>query len=568
VSWYHSLYWRIAAGFIGLLAILLIVQGMLFVWMMAKAGSTVPNQPPERFAQTVALDIAHALDGDARLDVEQYVRQEYAKDAQPFLVLLTDGRTLDMGTRVPDSVKAEARARLEMLRTMGPPRFGRGGQFGRGGPFRPPGSDGAPGERGAREFTPGQDRSPIPQPEPGGPGFPERGAPDGAPIPLERRPPPFDGMGPPERGPGFGRGAQAFRTPRPAPIVVGDRVVGLVVVPAEPPFTFLLTRYAPTLITVAVVTLVFGGALAAFVVFGPARRRLQGVEDAARQLGAGDLHARAPVTGSDEVTAVASAFNAMASELSARTEALVEADRARRQLLADVSHELNTPVTAMRGYLETLSMPELSLDESTRAAYLSIVCDETARLERIIGDLLDLARLEGGGGVLQIEAVQVSDLFTRVAARHERLAQTSGVTIDVSVAPGSESIAVDRTRFEQVLQNLAANALRYAPAGTAVRLEAVPESGGVTIRVSDCGPGIPPEHLPRVFDRFYKGDSSRAVHQGENSGSGLGLSIVKSIVERHGARVSVTSVPGRTVFTIAGVPTLADGSRQPNAPMA
>ena len=150
-------------------------------------------------------------------------------------------------------------------------------------------------------------------------------------------------------------------------IVAGDRVVGLVVVPAQPPFTFLLTRYAPTLIIVAVATLVVGGVLAAFVVFGPARRRLKGVEEAARRLGAGDLHARAPVTGSDEVTAVASAFNAMAQDLASRTEALVEADRVRRQLLADVSHELNTPVTAMRGYLETLSMPELALDDATRA---------------------------------------------------------------------------------------------------------------------------------------------------------------------------------------------------------
>ena len=526
---------------------------MLFVWMMAKAGSTVPNQPPERFAQTVALDIGQALDR-APMDVEQYVRQEYAVDSQPFLVMLTDGRSLEMGASFPESMKADGRARLDMLRNVDPARLGRGGPFGRGGGFRQPGGDAPPDDRGPRPSS-------ADQPRPGPPG----------PVPdADLRPPlngprpPFEALGPPpdrgpgdrgpgDRGPGFGRGGQAFR-PRPAVIIAGNRVVGLVVVPAQPPFTFLLIRYAPSLIIVAVATLVVGGVLAAFVVFGPARRRLKGVEEAARRLGAGDLHARAPITGSDEVTAVASAFNAMAEDLASRTEALVEADRVRRQLLADVSHELNTPVTAMRGYLETLSMPELSLDDATRAKYLAIVGDETARLERLIGDLLDLARLEGGGGVLQIATLQVRDLLDRVVARHEQSAQRAGVTLDVEVEPGGEVVAVDRTRFEQALQNLAANALRYAPAGTSVRLHAAKENGMVTIRVSDAGPGIPQEHLPRVFDRFYKGDSSRAVHAGESGGSGLGLSIVKAIVERHGAHISVMSKPGETIFTIAGVP--------------
>lgn len=336
----------------------------------------------------------------------------------------------------------------------------------------------------------------------------------------------------------------------------------MVLVPGQPPFTFLLARYAPTLITVAAVTLVVGGVLAAFVVFGPARRRLKDVEDAARRLGSGDLSARAPVAGNDEVTAVAAAFNVMADDLSARTEALVEADRARRQLLADVSHELNTPVTAMRGYLETLSMPELGLDEATRTRYLAIVGDETARLERLIGDLLDLARLEGGGGALQIEELQVSDLFDRVKARHERAAQTSNVRIEERVAAGAEVVFADRTRIEQAIQNLAANALRYAPAGSAVQLEALARDGRVTLTVTDGGPGIPVEHLPHVFDRFYKVDESRALQMGEAAGSGLGLSIVKAIVERHGARISVNSQPGRTVFTMSG---LASSERQREA---
>ncbi len=209
------------------------------------------------------------------------------------------------------------------------------------------------------------------------------------------------------------------------------------------------------------------------MIFGPARRRLRAVEDAARRLGAGDLSARAPSTGGDEVAAVATAFNAMADDLAARADALAASDRARRQLLADVSHELTTPVTAMRGYLETLSMPEFGLDEATRTRYLGIIGDETARLERIIGDLLDLARLEGGGGSLaRGRRVGRGSCSSGSLARHERASAAAGVTMTMTIEPGAAVVRGDRDRLEQALQNLAANALRYAPSGSSIELGA------------------------------------------------------------------------------------------------
>jgi signal transduction histidine kinase len=231
-------------------------------------------------------------------------------------------------------------------------------------------------------------------------------------------------------------------------------------------------------------------------------------------------------------------------------------DRVRRQLLADVSHELTTPVTAMRGYLETLAMPELKLDEATRARYLKIIGDETQRLERLIGDLLDLARLEGGGSTFKISDVRVADLFERVAARHERACQEAGVILRTSIGPGAEMVASDHDRLEQALQNLAANAIRYAPRGTTVQIAAGVQGPGtglpvqgdpspIILSVEDEGPGIPAEHLPHIFDRFYKADEARADASG---GSGLGLSIVKAIVERQGGRLTVSSRPGRTIF--------------------
>jgi signal transduction histidine kinase len=349
----------------------------------------------------------------------------------------------------------------------------------------------------------------------------------------------------------FERDASGYRFVRPSPIVINGQLAGVVVVPPQAPFGYLLRRYAPMLTLVAGGVLVVGTILTSFLIFGPARRRLRALENAARRFGAGDLMARAPDKGGDEIAAVASAFNVMAEDLAARADALAASDRTRRQLLADVSHELTTPVTAMRGYLETLTMPELALDEATRARYLGIIGDETARLERLIGDLLDLARLEGGGGTLYLDAVPVAQLFDRVIARHERACANAGVTMSASIDPGAGTVTADRDRLEQAIQNLAANAIRYAPAGSTIRLAARAEDAGhVAISVEDEGEGIAAEHLPHVFDRFYKADASRA---GVSGGSGLGLSIVKAIVERHGATITVASRPGRTVFEISGL---------------
>jgi two-component system sensor histidine kinase BaeS len=261
------------------------------------------------------------------------------------------------------------------------------------------------------------------------------------------------------------------------------------------------------------------------------------------------LSARAREDGGDEVAALARSFNQMTQDLNVRAEQLQAADRTRRLLLADVSHELMTPLTGMRGYLETLSLHAQSLDAETRERYLSIVRDETQRVEHIVGDLLDLARLESGGGTFDAQDVPVEDLFGRVLARHGHEAEQKGVLLAADVEPGAEIVTGDPMRLEQAFQNLAANALRHTPRGGRVALKATLLEGRVVVTVSDTGSGIAPEHLPHVFDRFYKVDPSRVAAQ--SSGSGLGLSIVKAIFERHGARVSVTSSSAQgTTFTI------------------
>ena len=360
------------------------------------------------------------------------------------------------------------------------------------------------------------------------------------------RPPRFDGRrggrpGVAMQGPAGGRRRADF-----APIRAEGEVVGAVAVPlGRPPFSVLVRELGPTMGLVGGLVLLAGGGVIALVMFGPARRRLRGVQEATEHIAAGDLTARAPADGGDEVAQLARSFNRMADELAARAAALDASDRARRQLLADVSHELMTPLTAMRGYIETLSMRELELDANTRERYMRIIDDETRRLENIIGDLLDLARLEGGGSAFRHERVDLRALFDRVAMRHEREMQARGISLRREVEPGAEFVSGDPDRLEQALQNLAANALRHTPDAGTIALAAESTGDRIRLTVRDSGPGIPPEHLPLIFDRFYKADAARRAA----SGSGLGLSIVKAIVERHGGTITARNDDG-AVFEI------------------
>jgi two-component system sensor histidine kinase BaeS len=337
-----------------------------------------------------------------------------------------------------------------------------------------------------------------------------------------------------------------------APIEIGGDQVGVVFVAGRNPRTATFLReFAPSQAVIGIILLVVGSAVASLAIFRPAHRRLRALESVAKAIGEGDLSARAPEAGGDEVSALARAFNRMAGDLEARTRAIELSDRTRRQLLADVSHELKTPLAAIRGYAETLSMPEVRLDENTRRRYLDIVGDETLKLERIVGDLLDLARIEGGGLTLTCSEVPVSQLFQRVADRHEREMIEKSITLETRGAEDMPAVWCDAARLEQALQNLVANALRHTPEGGQITLAAAGSGGGVSLTVRDTGSGVREDHLLHIFDRFYKGDASRTDPYSK-SGSGLGLSIVKAIVERHGGTVAAANNPGGGAeFTIA-----------------
>jgi two-component system, OmpR family, sensor kinase len=331
-----------------------------------------------------------------------------------------------------------------------------------------------------------------------------------------------------------------------APVQINGELHGLVVLPPPPP-RGAFSEVGRLLSLPGTLILFSAAALVGAVIFVPVRRRLRGLERAANRIGAGELGVRADEAGHDEIALLAAAFNRMSADLAQRTDALQASDRVRRQMLADVSHELRTPLTSMRGYLDTLAMPDVANDAETRARYLETARREAGRLERIVADLLDLARQEHGAAALEPRVFAIERVFEHVVRRHEREAQAVGVTITAQVSPDADQLLADPGRVEQVIGNLVANALRHASAGGTIHLAASVGPAGYRLVVEDSGDGIPAEHLPHVFDRFYKADSARS---GGNGGSGLGLSIVKAIVERHGGQVTVESRPGRTVFAI------------------
>ena len=212
----------------------------------------------------------------------------------------------------------------------------------------------------------------------------------------------------------------------------------------------------------------------------------------------------------------------------------------RRDFVANVSHELKTPLTSIAGYAETLLGD--APDPETSRRFLATILGNAQRMQRLVDDLLDLSRIESGRWRPQAEPVNLAgaaqDAWSGLAAR----AAGRGVSLVVEAEPEATTVHADPQALSQILTNLFDNALRYAPDGGRIVCRSVPDAGGITVSVHDDGPGIPAEHLPRVFERFYRADPARARAEG---GTGLGLAIVKHLVEAHGGRVGATSERGR-----------------------
>jgi len=220
----------------------------------------------------------------------------------------------------------------------------------------------------------------------------------------------------------------------------------------------------------------------------------------------------------------------------------------RRDFVANVSHELKTPLTVVRGFAETLADDDPPAE--TRRQFAQSIATHTRRMQRLVDDLLDLSRIESGGWVPAPQDVEVAAVIADDISAARAIADRKGIGLVVALDDAARTLFADPTALRQVIGNLVENALRHTTEG-AVTLRAVREIDGVTVSVSDTGCGIAPEHLPRIFERFYRVDPARSREQG---GTGLGLSIVKHLVDAHGGRVRAESVPGTGTTVSAWFP--------------
>lgn len=289
--------------------------------------------------------------------------------------------------------------------------------------------------------------------------------------------------------------------------------------------------------------LLVAGAIAAAISLFVARwlargmtKPLRDMAQAARKMERGDYGQRVHTASRDEVGQLAEAFNRMSAELEG-------VERLRRDLVANVSHELKTPISALRAHLENLLDGVERPDPET----LQVMLTQSERLSRLVEQLLDLSRLESGDVPLDRQQVALAPLVSEVLSEIEVTRSGRGVAVESEVAADLPPVFADRERMHQVLFNLLDNAVRFTPEGGEVKVSAVRKNGHCEVKVADTGPGIEPEHLPRLFERFYRVDTARSR---EDGGTGIGLAIARSVVEAHGGHIRVESEIGKgSVFT-------------------
>ena len=290
---------------------------------------------------------------------------------------------------------------------------------------------------------------------------------------------------------------------------------------------FLFAAGGATLLAVAVGLLMGRGLTAP----------LRGLMEATGRMSSGDLAVRAPVRGKDEIGQLARQFNLMAGQLEASFTALAAERDSLRRFVADASHELRTPITALKNF-NTLLQGAAAGDPQAQAEFLAESQRQLERLEWITHNLLDLSRLDAGLAALDLAGHDARALIREAASAFKVQAQEKNVTLAVRESSSPLPVRCDRARIESALFNLLDNALKFTPAGGAVEIGAEQADEGVRLWVQDSGPGIAPADQERIFERFYRGEHAGA------EGAGLGLAIVRSIVQAHGGRVTVESEPG------------------------
>lgn len=302
----------------------------------------------------------------------------------------------------------------------------------------------------------------------------------------------------------------------------------------------------------ATVLLIFAGGMAmtlGFFLASALTNRIHLLEKASRKLAEGDLSARVPVQGQDEVAALAAAFNQMATQLEAADLKQREVERLRSDLIAWVGHDLQTPLASIRAILEALGDGVVEDPESVQR-YLQTAQRDVRSLSLLIDDLFQMAQIDAGGLQLDLAPSSLSDLISDTLESFSALAARQGVRLEGSAEPEVDPVRMDTPRIGRVLNNLVGNALRHTPAGGSVEVRARRDGSRVEVIVADSGEGIRAEDIPHVFERFYRGEKSRSRATG---GAGLGLAISRGIIEAHGGKIRFESSPAagtRFIFSL------------------
>jgi len=294
---------------------------------------------------------------------------------------------------------------------------------------------------------------------------------------------------------------------------------------------------ALVVLLVALVVALSGGLLA----FAVLTRRLRRLCEIMRRYAGDDPDSTRDVRYSgrsdDEIGMLGQQFNAMADKISAQLQELRRMDNVRREMVANISHDLRTPLTTMRGYLETLELKHGELDEQERRQYLQTALAHSQRLGHMVEELFELARLDSCESVVYAEPFSMCELVQDVSQTFELRARAKSITLDVRLKPDTPLVYGDISMMQRVLENLLENGLRHTPAGGTISIVVGEDSGKVLVRVADTGCGIPAEDVPRIFERFYQ----REKHRAADDSAGLGLAIVRRILELHGSVIQVSS---------------------------
>lgn len=320
------------------------------------------------------------------------------------------------------------------------------------------------------------------------------------------------------------------------PILHGEQTVGTVLVTASLQSTEQNEFFIKHINQAILLSLLAAGALALFfggLIVWQVIRPLQQLTAAAQRIAAGNLIQQVHVAPGDEIGDLALAFNQM-------TQRLARAETLRNQMTADIAHELRTPLTVIQGNIEALQDGVFPLTVDA----LDPILDKTLLLRRLVEDLRQLTLAETGQLSLNMQPIDLYALAAQSAEAFQSAAAERAISLVIESSDGLPTVHADRQRVQQVFMNLLANALRYTPDGGAVTIRLALEAGRVRVAVEDTGPGIPPEDRSNVFERFYRVDQGRA-RAVDGSGSGLGLAVVRSIVEAHGGQIGVESDPGQ-----------------------